>query len=124
MNLRLDPDSLRFRISKEELPLLLAGEAIVDTIPLTDGLLMTVTMMLGDLSKSGASDFLLLKSACENQGISIKLLLSAKALRELSEKQESKDGVEAIVAGTGKEKMLVTLEVDQGRPKRKSQADG
>jgi hypothetical protein len=120
MNLRLARDSLRFRISKEELPLLLAGERLEETIPLADGVVVRVTIEAEDLPEEKPSRLLSLKSCSVNGGISITLLLSPAALRELSEKHESRNGVEALVRGENGREILLTLEVDQARPKRKS----
>jgi len=118
VNLRLARDSLRFRISKDELPLLLAGERLVETIPLTDDVVVTVTIETGDLPDEKPSRLLSLKSCSINGATSITLLLSPPALRELSEKQESRNGVEALVQGENGSEILLTLEVDQARPKR------
>ena len=120
MNLRLAREALRFRISKEELPLLLAGERLVETIPLTDGVVVTVTIESGDLLDDKPSPPLSLTSCSIEDGTSITLRLSPPALRELSEKHKSRDGVEALVHGHDGREILLTLEVDQARPIRKA----
>jgi hypothetical protein len=119
MNLRLARDSLRFRISKDELPLLLAGERLVETIPLAD-VVVTVTIEAEDRLDEKPSRLLSLKSCSINSATSITLLLSPQALRELSEKHDSRNGVEALVHGENGSQILLTLEVDQARPRRKS----
>jgi hypothetical protein len=119
MNLRLAREALRFRISKEELPLLLAGERLVEAIPLTDGVVVTVTIESGDLLDDKPSRLLSLASCSAEDGTSITLMLSPPGLRELAEKHESRDGVEALVHGQDGREILLTLEVDQARPTRK-----
>jgi hypothetical protein len=119
MNLRLAREALRFRISKEELPLLLAGERLVEAIPLTDGVVVTVTIESGDLLDDKPARLLSLASCSAEDGTSITLMLSPPGLRELAEKHESRDGVEALVHGQDGREILLTLEVDQARPTRK-----
>ena len=110
------------RISKEELPLLLAGERLVEAIPLTDGVVVTVTIESGDLLDDKPSRPLSLTSCSIEDGTSITLRLSPPGLRELAEKHESRDGVEALVHGQDGREILLTLEVDQARPTRKVRA--
>ena len=119
MNLRLARDSLRFRLGKDELPLLLAGKRLVETIPLTDGVVVTVTIESGDLLDDKPSRPLSLTSCSIEDGTSITLRLSPPGLRELAEKHKSRDGVEALVHGQDGREILLTLEVDQARPTRK-----
>jgi hypothetical protein len=97
MNLRLAPNSLRFKVDREELDRLLCGETLEAYVPFSDrnlSFLIVPTEAAGSMEPEYTGDRVILK-------------IAPMQLKMLADKGRSKEGLEEEVDG-----ITVSLQVD------------
>ncbi|HSK28527.1 MAG TPA: hypothetical protein VLA17_01060 [Candidatus Limnocylindria bacterium] len=97
MNLRLAPNSLRFKVDREELGRLLSGETLESSVPFGErnlGFLIVPTEAADSMKPSYTGDRVILK-------------IAPLQLKMLADKGRSKEGLEEEVDG-----VTVSLQVD------------
>ncbi|MFW9611769.1 MAG: hypothetical protein ACMV0J_06220 [Fluviibacter sp.] len=115
MNLRIGPESLRFRIIEDELAVLRANGCISGETGVAEMCRLAYTVRLapsGQRPESTTQPALTLTTVQDAQGMHVTLMLSPAALNQLVTGQAGKDGVREFLTFANGDMLTVGLEVD------------
>ncbi len=110
MNLRIEHQQLRFRISKEELETLCSGERIIQQTVFPDGRILEIDMVVQPIQDTLEIRF---------EGDSLILLIQKQAAEELYHSLPSREGISSAQKIDDTRSLKLTLEVDIRTQKRK-----
>ncbi len=108
MNVRIEEQNLRFKISEEELAMLLGGHPVHTKVALLEKTLVAT------INPKGAGKSMVPKLVLDDTDVYLNLLVPPLSVQELSEMGRSRVGLQQDIDG-----MFVSLQVDLREDSRK-----